>query len=300
MFQKTKIAVLTSIFLWASAFVGIRAGLQDYSPEGLALLRFIVASVCMGIVYFRLPERSAIRWRDAFAMMCLGMLGIGVYNITLNYGELSVSSGVASFIISQSPIIAALIAIPFLGERLTSMRLLGFTVSVLGVALIMMGQQGEELNWDIGVVYVLIAACAGSIFSVLQKPFLKRYHAIEATTYAMWGGTLFLAINTPKLLHDLPQASLSSTLTVIYLGIFPAAVGYIAWSYALKALPASRVMSFLYFIPFLATLLGWLLLGEVPTLLSMTGGLIAIAGVWFVNHSYRMPVVIQRPVEDIA
>ena len=88
MLNKTKLAVITSILLWASAFVGIRVGLQDYSPEALALLRFIVASICMSIVYFRLPKRSETQLIDVIKMMGLGFIGIGVYNIALNYGEL--------------------------------------------------------------------------------------------------------------------------------------------------------------------------------------------------------------------
>jgi drug/metabolite transporter (DMT)-like permease len=229
--------------------------------------------------------------------MGLGVVGIGVYNITLNYGELTVNSGMASFIISQSPIIAALMAIPFLGERLTLTRIVGFMVSLFGVALIGFGQAGE-FRLEIGVLLVFIATCSGSIFAVWQKPFLKRYNAIEATTYAMWGGTLFLAVHTPALLNELPQASFASTLTVIYLGIFPAAIGYLCWSYVLKEMPAVRAMSFLYFVPFVSTLLGFLLLNEVPTLLSMTGAMLAIAGVWLVNQSYRTRVALKPIIEN--
>lgn len=298
MLNKTKFAVMTSILLWASAFVGIRVGLQEYSPESLALLRFIVASICMSIVYFRFSKRSETKLLDVIKMMGLGVVGIGVYNITLNYGELTVNSGMASFIISQSPIIAALMAIPFLGERLTLTRMIGFIVSFLGVVLISVGQTGE-FTFETGVLLVFIAACSGSIFAVLQKPFLKRYTAIEATTYAMWGGTLFLAVYTPTLLNELPRASFVSTLTIIYLGIFPAAIGYLAWSYVLKEMPAARAMSFLYFVPFVATLLGWLFLNEVPTLLSMMGAMLAIAGVWLVNQSYRVRVALKPMVENI-
>lgn len=292
MTHKTKMAITLVIFLWASAFVGIRAGLRVYSPEGLALLRYLIASACMIFIYYHLPKKNSLRVRDVFALLGIGVVGIGVYNLTLNYGELSISSGMTSFITSQSPIITMIIAVVFLGEELNLMRCLGFTISVLGVALIAMGEIGG-FKWDIGMTYVLLATLAAGCYSVLQKPFLKKYHVIEATAYVIWGGTLFLTIYTPQLQHDLSIASLGATLTVIYLGIFPAAIGYLAWGYVLADIPASKAVSFLYFMPFLATILGWIGLHEVPVWLSLAGGLLAIAGIWLVNHSY-IPVKVDQ------
>jgi drug/metabolite transporter (DMT)-like permease len=286
MSYKSRFAIAIAIFLWASAFVGIRAGLKGYSPEGLALLRFLIASICMGFVYFNMSNRSTMKILDVCALMCVGAFGIGVYNITLNYGELSISSGMASFIISQSPIITVMFAIVFLGERLDIWRVSGFIVSILGVALITIGER-SGFKWDDSIAYILIATLAGGLYSILQKPFLKKYHAIEATTYIIWGAAIFLSIYVPNLQHDLQHASLSSTLTVAYLGVFPAAIAYMAWGYALAEIPASRAMSFLYFTPFVATLLGWIWLGETPVGTSLMGGLLAIVGVYLVNQSYR-------------
>lgn len=283
---KTKLALAVAILLWSSAYAAIRAGLQEYSPEGLALLRYLIASGCMGLVYFRLPARTKMTKRDIVALLGVGAVGIGFYNITLNYGEMFISSGMASFIISQSPIVTAIIAIIFLGEQITLLSVLGFLVSLLGIAFIAMGELGE-FKWTTSLACILLATLAGGCYSILQKPFLKKYHAIEATTYVIWGGTLFLLYYLPELQHDVMHASLKTTLTVAYLGIFPAAIGYLAWSYALSEIPASRAASFLYFSPFISLLLGWVWLAEVPVMLSVVGGLLAIMGVWIVNHSYK-------------
>lgn len=297
MSHKTKIAIVVAIFLWASAFVGIRAGLRAYSPEGLALLRYIVASICMGIIYYRLPQKRSFKFLDICALLGIGVIGIGIYNITLNYGELSISSGMSSFITSQSPILTSIFAMVFLGEELNFSRILGFLVSIFGVTLIALGEVGG-FKWDIGMTYILFATLAAGCYSVLQKPFLKKYHAIEATTYVIWGGTLFLAIYTPQLQHDLQYAPADATLTVLYLGIFPATIGYIAWSYVLAEIPASRAVSFLYFMPFLATLLGWICLDEIPVWISIVGGTLAIVGVWIINHSYSKVSRIKIPTEE--
>lgn len=283
---QAKFCLVAAIFLWASAFVGIRAALESFSPEGLALLRYLFASLFMTIIYARLPKKKKIKKRDALGLFLVGAIGIGIYNITLNYGEISISSGMASFIISQSPLVTALFAMIFLGERLTALRAIGFLISVIGVGLIAVGER-SGFSWDSSIYYMLLATLAGGIYSAMQKPFLKNYNVVEATTLVIWGGTVFLLLFFHSLQKDLAHASLKSILTVAYLGVFPAALGYIAWTRVLSEIPASRAVSFLYFMPFLATLLGWLWLNEVPTVLSLVGGICAIMGVGLVNQSYR-------------
>ena len=292
---KTKSALIIAATLWASAFAGIRAGLQGYSPGGLALLRFLIASLCMAIVYFRLPNKQPMPIKDKILLMLIGVVGLGCYHLALNYGEISIPSGVASFIISQSPVITMFFAVIFLRESYSLPVLFGMFVSMSGVILITLSGI-QQFDFQAGVFYVFLAAIFGSSYSVLQKPFLKRYDAIEITTYVIWGGTLLLLLYLPGLQGEVTHASAQATLSVIYLGIFPAAIAYVAWSYALKEIPVARAVSFLYFMPIIATFFGWVWLHEVPTLLSLIGGLIALLGVWLVNQAYARNELKEAPV----
>lgn len=292
---KTKIAIFGAITFWSSAFVCIRIGLQAYSPEGMALLRFLVASVIMGIIYALVPTPSQSTWRDKVCLLFTGMLGIGIYNITLNHGEMAVSSGVASFITSQSPVVTTLFAILFLGESLTLHRLLGFLISLVGVCIIAFGEIGS-MQLSASMLYMFAALISGSLFTIMQKPLLKRCHPIEATCYVIWGGTLLLMLYVSHLTREIVAAPLSITLTIVYMGIFPAVLSYIAWSYVLQKMPVSRLVSYLYSLPFVTSLMGWLFLGEVPAMLSFVGAVISIAGVWLVNQSYNKTSAKLTPV----
>lgn len=278
-----KFAIGAAIFLWASAFVGIRYGLHFFSPEGLALGRYLVASLFLFFIYLRLPEKSPVTLKDLLGMMALGAIGIGIYNIALNYGELTVSSGIASFVISQSPVITAVVAAFLLGEELTLRRLAGFFISIMGVALIAFSHD-QHFAWDHHLLYILLATLISGFYSVLQKTFLRKYRALETTAYIIWGATIFLLFYLPALRHDLTHASLPGVLMVLYLGIFPAALAYLAWSYVLSHIPASTAVSFSYIIPFVTLLLGWVFLREAPAALAVLGGSIAMAGVWLVNR----------------
>jgi len=156
-------------------------------------------------------------------------------------------------------------------------------ISVVGVGLIMLGKT-HHFQMQIGFFYVFIATVTGGIYSVVQKPLLTKYHAIQVTSYIIWGATILLSIYMLQMISNLQTASLHATLAVIYLGIFPATGGYIAWSYALKEMPASQAVNYLYFMPIIATFIGWVWLGETPALLSLIGGVIALLGVWIVSH----------------
>jgi drug/metabolite transporter (DMT)-like permease len=72
---------------------------------------------------------------------------------------------------------------------------------------------------------------------------------------------------------------------VIYLGIFPGALGYVCWAYVLSRLPAARAGVFLYLVPAFALLIAWLWLGEQPAAQALLGGALVVAGVVVVNRT---------------
>jgi len=274
-------AVAATLLLWASAFAGIKAGLSAYSPGQLALLRFLVGSASMAVLArfkgFGLPEL-----KDIPRILAVGFLGFTVYHVSLNYGERTVSAGAASLIVSFTPVMTALLASFFLRERLRFLGWAGIAVSVSGVALISFGE-GGAVALDPGSLLILLASLGSSLYNVFQKPLLKRYDPIAFTTYAMTAGTLFMLVFLPGLPGAIARAPLEATLSVAYLGVFPGAIAYSTWTYALSRMPASRLATTLYIAPVLAIAIAWLWIGEIPTILSLMGGAITLAGVVLTN-----------------
>lgn len=287
---KVNSILIGSILLWASAFVGIKLALASYSPGSLALLRFIVASLCMAILYRYQSNDPVMPWKERILLMIVGMAGIGVYNICLNYGEMTVSAGIASFIIGLMPVITVLLSVLFLKERVSNGTWVGITLSLVGLALLAIGEAGEQ-GLTKGFLLILISSLVGSIQTITKKRLLNKYSSIRVISWVIWGGTLLLTLYLPDLIKEIQKADCQSTAVVIYMGIFPAALAYSAWTYVLKKVPAAKASISLYTLPFASTVLGFLWLGEQPSMLSLTGGGIALLGA-LIAHRFQGKMVL--------
>ena len=110
-------AICVVLIIWASAFAGIRAGLESYSPGALVLPRFLVASGLLAVyaLAVRMPLPAL---RDVPVILLTGFLGFTMYHVGLSYGEVTVESGSASLLIASAPVFTALLVVRFLGERM--------------------------------------------------------------------------------------------------------------------------------------------------------------------------------------
>jgi drug/metabolite transporter (DMT)-like permease len=283
---KLNLIVFITIILWASAYVGIRAGLKDFTPGSLALFRFLVASACMLIIYVKAGRPHKLTWAELVQVVIIGITGFTIYHIALNYGEQTVNAAVASFIVGQSPVIITLFAMLFLNERLTIKGWFGTGISFGGIFLI--GWDGSSgAHFDIGILYVLLATFSSCAFTILQKPLLKKIHPINCISYAIWAGTACMLVFLPDLWHEVPKASAGGIFAAVYIGIFPAAIAYLLWSYALEKLPASKLSSTLYIAPLFTMIISWLVLDEIPTLIAAAGGIVALLGAYMVHSGVR-------------
>jgi len=276
------LSALLAIFLWASAFPGTRYALQYYSPVSLMTLRFVTASLTLGIVgiikKIRIPKL-----RDLPLFAASGLSGVFLYSLLFNFASVTLPAGLTSFVVASSPVFTMILTRIFLKEKVKAICWVGVLVSSLGLAAITLTEV-TDFALNTGMILIILAAVFSGTYSAVMRGLTKNYTALEATTYTIIIGTLGMLVFLPGAISEISDSSTFANVVVLFMGIFPAALSYLAWGYALsKAKKTAHVTIFSYLIPFISSVLGFFWLGETLSAFTIVGGVIIIAGMLMTN-----------------
>jgi len=275
------VAATLAILSWASAYPVVRIALAELPAIPLAAARYALAAL-LALVWLLIERPRFPARRDWPRFVGCGAIGIALYNILFNTGEQTVSAGAASLIISAAPLMATLIAVVLMGERLSSWGWVGSLISFAGIAMIVLGQR-EAVSFGSGTVLVVGCAISGAIYTTAQKALVRKYGALTTTAYVLVIGAVLLSPWLWQAVGELARGSWRTRFAVLELGIFPAALGYAAWAYVIGAIGAARTAGFLYLLPPATLVLAFVLTGEIPTTRTLIGGAVVMTGVVLMN-----------------
>ena len=271
-------AATVTVILWASAFVSIRSAGAAYSPGALALGRLLSGALALGAICLirreGLPPRAA--WRG---IAVSGVLWFGLYMVVLNWGEQQVDAGTAALVVNIGPILIALLGTRLLGDAMPPRLLAGMAVSFAGAVTVGLSMSDDGGSSVLGVVLCLLAAIAYAGGVVAQKPALGSGTPLQVTAFGCLIGAVVCLPFAGQLVSEAADAPASATLNMVYLGVFPTALAFTTWAYALARTTASRMGATTYAVPALVVLMSWLFLGEIPGLFTLAGGVLCLAGV---------------------
>ena len=271
-------AASVTVVLWASAFVAIRSGGRYFDPGALALGRLLAGSVVLGAVWLARgggwPPRAA--WPG---IVCAGVLWFGVYMVALNWGEQHVDAGTAAMVVNIGPVLIAVLGGWLLREGFPRRLLAGMAVSFAGAVVVGLSESGGGRASLLGVGMCLLAAVSYATAVVAQKPALRHASALQVTTFGCFIGTLATLPFAGRLVSQAAAAPLPATLTLVYLGVFPTALAFTTWAYALSPTTAGKMGATTYVVPALVVVMSWTILGQTPKALGFLGGALCLAGV---------------------
>ena len=279
------VCIAIALLTWSSAYAAIAYALASFTPGEVAFSRLAIGSLCFAALLAakRVPLPARRDWPQ---LVLLGLIGLTTYHVCLNWAETRIASGTASIVICLVPAATAAVSALWLRERLSLRTWVGLGVALAGTVLVVLAS-GQRVEADPKALLVLVCVLASAIYFVGQKPLFARSSTLAVTAFTFFVGTLGCLPFASGLPQALAAAPWSHVAALLWLGIAPSFLGYLAWNVAVHRASASRVSSFIYLSPPIAIVIGWVWLGEVPGAMVLVGGAIVIGGVVLANARRR-------------
>lgn len=276
------IGFILAMLLWGSSFIAMKIAFRAYEPLHVIFWRLAIATCCFMLLLPRL-RRQRIRPGDWKYLGLMGLFEPCLYFIFEALALQYTSASQAGMVTAILPLTVAVIAALWLKEQISRANIVGFLLAIAGVWwLSISGEASAEApNPLLGNFLEFIAMVCATGYIITLKKLTSHYSPLFLTAAQIAIGALFFlptlfllpAPETPLRLTD------SSTLALVYLGIFVTIVAYGLYNFGVSRIPVSQASAYINLIPVFAVMLGFAILGERFSNQQLLATLVVFSGV---------------------
>lgn len=272
------LAVLFAVFVWGISFVSTKVILEELPPVSIAFFRQLIAILPLLALMRLSKERLFVPKKDVPAFFVAGLFGIVLYFVFENTGLQYTSAANASMLVAAIPVFALITDSILSKKRMPPLTLALAAVSISGVYLVLFegGVPDFTSKTFLGNLLVFGAMMSWIVYTFLTRRLGKNYGSLKMTTLQTICSILLFF---PFMWHEIsswrfPSANVMGHL--LFLGLFCSAAAYVAYLYGLKELGAVVPSAFLNLIPVVTILTGFVMLGDIPSAVQLTGAALII------------------------
>ena len=288
-FGVTDLSLLLMALIWGVNYTSVKYGTGLVAPLAFNGVRVTLAAASLVVVaqvaraWFGIEREGWPVRRDAIALLLLGTVGNGVYQILFVEGIARTRAGDAALLISASPAFIAIIGRLRGSERVSPRGIAGIALSILGMGLVVAGtaDSGSSRRATLlGDSLLLISSLCWSVYTVYLQPYTHRIGGIHLSALTMIGGLVpLLLVAAPSMVATnwsaLPLLAWGS---VAYSGLFALVIAYLFWYHGVRVLGPTRTAMYSNLQPVFALAVAWLILGEGITGWEIAGAVSIITG----------------------
>jgi len=285
----TYLKLLLTAFFWGGTFVAGRSLAQHVGPFSAAFFRFVVASLFLVFITWKVEGKLALLKKgQLLPVFLLGLTGVFFYNVFFFKGLKLIEAGRAAIIIANNPILIALLSAAIFKEKLDGIKTTGIVISVIGAILAI--SKGDlrvilhgNLGW--GEVYIFLCVASWVTFSLLGKAVMSGLSPLASVTYSSLTGTILLFIPAyGEGLANCIHYSITDWWNIFYLGFFGTVLGFVWFYEGIKKIGPTKAGLFINFVPISAILMAFFFLDEALTFSLLAGALLVTTGVYLTNR----------------
>ena len=272
-----------AIFFWATAFVLTKVVLKEVDVTILGVLRYFFASII--VIFILIKKKIPLpKVKDIPAFIFAGFSGYAGYIVLFNIATLLSSPSTLSVINALAPAITAIVAYFIFNEKIKLIGWFSMGISFCGILILTLWDGVLTVNK--GILYMLAGCLLLSLYNISQRYLTKKYSSFDVSMYSMLIGGILLVIYSPSSITNMFSISFTSLILIIYMSIFPSIISYFFWTKAFElAKSTTEVTSFMFVTPVLATFMGMIILGDIPKLSTLIGGVVIILGMILFNKT---------------
>jgi drug/metabolite transporter (DMT)-like permease len=288
-FGVTDLSLLLMALIWGVNYTSVKYGTTVLDPLAFNGLRVTMAAVSLVIIsqiaakLFSVEPEGWPARRDAIALLFLGMLGNGLYQILFVEGIARTRASDAALLISASPAFIAIIGRMRGTEHVSARGVAGIALQIVGMGFVVVGTTSGGASGHatlVGDLLLLVSSLCWSLYTVYLQPYTHRVGGIHLSAVTMVGGMIpFLFVAAPAVLAtqwlQLPPMAWGS---LAYSGLFALVLAYLFWYNGVRVLGPTRTAMYSNLQPIFAVIVAWFALGEGITAWQIAGTISIISG----------------------
>ena len=286
------IRLLSVAFIWGLGWTAGRVVATDFPLITAALIRYIIA-ITLFLLWLKSTGNMRIPTKQEWKVLFyIGFFSTFVYQVFFMFGMKYTAAGDASLMITFNPIITALLAVPFLGEKMTKRLAIGLTLALSGVAILFVYSPNVDIpvaTRMLGDVLIILAAFAWATSTIFMKKAMTTSTSdsnepLSPLQLTVWASVAGFFILIPWSSYELidggwPEFNQEIILSIVFLAVFSTVISYVWFAEGIQTIGANRAALYVYLVPPFGILSGWWLLDEQLGLSLVAAFVLIVGGV---------------------
>ncbi len=277
----TDLLLLLMAIIWGINFSVVKFGMRYLEPLAFNGVRVLIAGLAL-LAVARVQRLEMPPRKQLWALLGLGVLGNGVYQLLFVEGISRTRAGNASLVMAGTPALIAILGRLRGVEKVHARGYLGIALSVGGIGIVMSGTAAAPPGDAsiIGDMFILLCSLTWATYTVLLKPYTHHVDGVQVSALTMIGGAVPLCLVAAPAITRTAWLALpaSAWLAILYSGIFALVIAYLIWYRGIRLIGPTRTSMYSNLQPVIAVLVAWAALGEVPTAAQGAGAAAVMAG----------------------
>ena len=274
------------VMVWGSNFVFGKMLVQDFSPALLTMLRLLfIVLFLIGLSSYK-KHFKRVNKSDLLAVVFLGVIGVFINQWSFFVGLQTADSTTSALILATTPILTSVLAAIFLKEKLTIRMLMGSIVAIIGIYFVVTKGNLASLHIDKGLLWIVLTMITFAIMIIMTRLLSNR---IDPLTITLYSNVVGLIVSIPFVfLFDTPikiSSDLSDWSFLIGTAVVVHGIANLIWNQNIRHVDASKASILSNLEPFVAMIMGLILLYKPITGAEILGSLLIVGGV--VLSSYQ-------------